>query len=91
MALIVQKYGGTSVGDPARIKNVASRVLETQRAGHKVVVVVSAMGHTTDELTGLAAALNPNPPPRPGGRRAAALRVAHPAGGLDDARGRREC
>ena len=54
MALIVQKYGGTSVGDPARIKNVASRVLETQRAGHKVVVVVSAMSGVTDSLIKLS-------------------------------------
>jgi aspartate kinase len=54
MALIVQKYGGTSVGDPARIKNVASRVLETQRAGHRVVVVVSAMSGVTDSLIKLS-------------------------------------
>jgi len=54
MALIVQKYGGTSVGDPARIKNVARRVLETQRAGHKVVVVVSAMSGVTDSLIKLS-------------------------------------
>jgi aspartate kinase len=54
MALIVQKYGGTSVGDPERIKNVACRVLETQQAGHKVVVVVSAMSGVTDSLIKLS-------------------------------------
>ena len=54
MALIVQKYGGTSVGDPSRIKNVASRVLETHKSGHKVVVVVSAMSGVTDSLIKLS-------------------------------------
>jgi len=50
MAVIVQKYGGTSVGNPERIRNVARRVLETQRAGNQVVVVVSAMSGVTDGL-----------------------------------------
>jgi aspartate kinase len=54
MALIVQKYGGTSVGDPARIKNVARRVLETQKSGNKVVIVVSAMSGVTDSLIKLS-------------------------------------
>jgi len=54
MALIVQKYGGTSVGDVDRIKNVARRVTEARRAGHDVVVVVSAMAGETDRLIGLA-------------------------------------
>ncbi len=54
MALIVQKFGGTSVGDPSRIKNVARRVLETQKAGNKVVVVVSAMSGVTDSLIKLS-------------------------------------
>ncbi len=54
MALIVQKYGGTSMGNPERIKNVARRVLETQSAGHKVVTVVSAMSGVTDSLIKLA-------------------------------------
>ena len=54
MALIVQKFGGTSVGDPERIKNVARRVLETQQAGNKVVVVVSAMSGVTDSLIKLS-------------------------------------
>ena len=55
MALVVQKYGGTSVGSPERIRAVARRVAETRRAGHDVVAVVSAMGDTTDDLLSLAA------------------------------------
>ncbi len=54
MALIVQKYGGTSVGDPDRIRNVARRVVETVKAGHRVAVVVSAMSGQTDRLVALA-------------------------------------
>jgi aspartate kinase len=54
MALIVQKYGGTSVGNPERIQNVARRVLATQQAGNSVVVVVSAMSGVTDGLIKLA-------------------------------------
>src|SRR3954469_10094151 len=54
MALIVQKYGGTSVGDPERIKNVARRLMETQRAGNRVVAVISAMAGVTDNLIKLA-------------------------------------
>jgi aspartate kinase len=54
MALIVQKYGGTSVGDVDRIKNVARRVTEARAAGHDVIVVVSAMAGETDRLIGLA-------------------------------------
>lgn len=54
MALIVQKYGGTSVGSPERIQNVARRILETQRAGNQVVAVVSAMSGVTDKLIRLA-------------------------------------
>ena len=54
MALIVQKYGGTSVGSPERILNVARRVIETQAQGHRVVVVVSAMSGVTDNLIKLA-------------------------------------
>lgn len=61
MALVVQKYGGTSVGDAQRIKNVARRVVETRAAGHDVVVVVSAMGHSTDELLRLASEISPAP------------------------------
>jgi aspartate kinase len=54
MGLIVQKFGGTSVGDPERIRRVAQRVAGEKRGGREVVVVVSAMGHTTDELLELA-------------------------------------
>ena len=55
MALIVQKYGGSSVADAEKIKNVARRIVKTREAGNQVVVVVSAMGDTTDDLikTGL--------------------------------------
>jgi aspartate kinase len=61
MALIVQKYGGTSVGNPERIKNVAKRVLETQQAGNQVVAVVSAMSGVTDSLIKLAKEVHPEP------------------------------
>ncbi|MDH5519857.1 MAG: aspartate kinase, partial [Acidimicrobiia bacterium] len=61
---IVQKYGGTSVGSPERIARVADRVVATRHAGHDVVVVVSAMGHTTDELISLANAVSPAPAAR---------------------------
>ena len=54
MALIVQKYGGSSVADAESIKRVAKRIVDTRRAGHEVVVAVSAMGDTTDELLDLA-------------------------------------
>jgi aspartate kinase len=54
VSLVVQKYGGTSVADPDRIKAVADHIVETHRAGHQVVVVVSAMGKTTDDLERLA-------------------------------------
>ena len=62
--LVVQKYGGTSVASPERISAVADRICATKNAGHDVVVVVSAMGKTTDELIGLASAVNPDPPAR---------------------------
>jgi len=61
MALIVQKYGGTSVGSVDRIRNVARRVLDTHRAGNQVVVVVSAMAGETDRLLDLASELSPRP------------------------------
>ena len=61
MALIVQKYGGTSVADPIRIKRVAERVVAAADAGQRVCVVVSAMGHTTDQLVELAAQISPAP------------------------------
>lgn len=62
--LIVQKYGGTSVGSPERISRVADRVVATRNGGNDVVVVVSAMGKTTDDLIELATAVNPHPPAR---------------------------
>ncbi|MCL8206576.1 MAG: aspartate kinase [Actinomycetia bacterium] len=64
MSIVVQKFGGTSVADVERIKRVAGRVAATVRAGHQVVVVVSAMGHTTDELVDLAAAISSRPDPQ---------------------------
>lgn len=62
--IIVQKYGGTSVGDPAKIKNVANRIKSYFDEGHNIAVVVSAMGHTTDELVDLAKKITDNPPKR---------------------------
>ncbi|MGI8694072.1 MAG: aspartate kinase [Geodermatophilaceae bacterium] len=64
MALVVQKYGGSSVADAERIKRVAERIVTTRRAGNSVVVVVSAMGDTTDELRDLAKQVSPLPPGR---------------------------
>ena len=64
MALIVQKYGGSSLESAERIRAVAKRIVDTQKAGNDVVVVCSAMGDTTDELLDLAAQVNPTPPPR---------------------------
>ncbi|CAH0221683.1 Aspartokinase [Microbacterium oxydans] len=64
MALIVQKYGGSSVANAESIKRVAKRVVDTRRAGHDVVVAVSAMGDTTDELLDLANEVAPIPAPR---------------------------
>src|SRR5512137_158510 len=64
MALIVQKYGGTSVGTTERIKNVARRVARFRRQGHQLVVVVSAMAGETNRLLALAKELSPNPNPR---------------------------
>jgi aspartate kinase len=64
MALIVQKYGGTSVGSIARIRDVARRVARFHREGHQLVVVVSAMAGETNRLLGLARELSPNPDPR---------------------------
>lgn len=61
MSLIVQKFGGSSVSDATGIKRVARRVADTQKAGNQVVVVVSAMGDTTDELLDLAAEVSSNP------------------------------
>ncbi|WIK64003.1 aspartate kinase [Gleimia hominis] len=64
MALIVQKYGGSSVSDARAMLRVAERIVDARKAGHNVVVVVSAMGDTTDDLLDLASQLNPDPPMR---------------------------
>jgi aspartate kinase len=64
VALIVQKYGGSSVADADGIKRVAKRIVATAKAGNQVVVVVSAMGDTTDELIDLAGQISPQPPAR---------------------------
>jgi aspartate kinase len=61
LTIVVQKYGGSSVGDVERIQRVAARVADTRAQGHQVVVVVSAMGDTTDELLGLARKVSPDP------------------------------
>ena len=61
MSIVVQKYGGSSVADVSRIRQVADRVMRTRREGHDVCVVVSAMGDTTDDLLGLAKQISPNP------------------------------
>ena len=72
MALVVQKYGGSSVQDADRIKRVAERIVRTHKEGNDVVVVVSAMGDTTDELLDLAEQVTTRP-------RAAAARDGHAA------------
>ncbi|MGN6090087.1 MAG: aspartate kinase [Actinomycetes bacterium] len=64
MGLVVQKYGGSSVADAEAIKRVAQRIVATRKAGNDVVVVVSAMGDTTDELIDLAEQVSPLPPAR---------------------------
>ena len=64
MTLVVQKYGGSSVGDAERIKRVAERIVATRKSGADVVVAVSAMGDTTDELVDLAHQVSPLPPGR---------------------------
>jgi aspartate kinase len=61
MSIVVQKYGGSSVADVSKMKRVAERVMATRRAGHDVVVVVSAMGDTTDDLLALAKEVSSNP------------------------------
>ena len=64
MALVVQKYGGSSLESAERIRRVAERIVATKKQGHDVVVVCSAMGDTTDDLLDLAAQVNPVPPAR---------------------------
>ena len=85
MALIVQKYGGTSVGTVERIQAVAEKVAGFHKRGDQVVVVVSAMGNTTNELLELASSVSPNPPRRELDMlvTVGALRVAARAGLLD--------
>src|SRR5437899_7200997 len=61
MPIVVQKYGGSSVADVTRLRQVAERVTRTHHGGHDVVVVVSAMGDTTDDLLALAKQVSPNP------------------------------
>ena len=61
MAVIVQKYGGSSVADVDKLRRVAERVMRTRAQGHSVVVVVSAMGDTTDDLLAMAKKVSPNP------------------------------
>ena len=61
MGLIVQKFGGSSVADAEGLKRVANRIVATKKSGHQVVVVVSAMGDTTDELIDLANQVSPLP------------------------------
>ncbi|MDF1605240.1 aspartate kinase [Nocardioides sp. YIM 152315] len=64
MGIVVQKYGGSSVADPAAIKRVARRIVDAKKAGHDVVIAVSAMGDTTDDLIEKAQAVSPAPPAR---------------------------
>jgi aspartate kinase len=64
MAVIVQKYGGSSLANADKIRNVARRIAAAKEEGNKVVAVVSAMGDTTDDLLALAAQINPRPEPR---------------------------
>lgn len=64
MAVIVQKYGGTSVGSPERIRAVAERIVAAKEAGNSMIAVVSAMGDVTDDLVSLAGQINPEPPER---------------------------
>ena len=64
MSLIVQKFGGTSLADPENIHRAARRAIRAKLEGRRVVLVVSAMGHATDELLGLAQAITSDPPKR---------------------------
>ncbi len=64
MALIVQKFGGTSVGTTERIKSIAGRIAACEGAGHQLVVVVAAMSGETNRLVALAKEIQPDPDPR---------------------------
>ena len=62
MALLVKKFGGTSVGSINKIKNIAKNISKSKDAGHDIVIVVSAMGQSTDDLNNLAYSLSKTPP-----------------------------
>ena len=64
MSLVVMKFGGSSVGNVERMKRVAERIVEAKRSGRRCVVVVSAMGDTTDDLIDMSRELNGSPPAR---------------------------
>src|SRR5215218_8029647 len=64
LTTVVMKFGGSSVADPDKLKRVAARLVAAREAGHRVVGVLSAMGHTTDELLDLAHQVSPTPHPR---------------------------
>src|SRR5687767_8558487 len=64
LGTVVMKFGGTSVGDPDKLRRVAARLVAAREEGHRVVGVLSAMGHTTDELLALAHQVSPTPHPR---------------------------
>ena len=64
MAILVKKFGGTSVGDINRIQSVAQKIALSKNEGNDLIVVVSAMGNTTNNLTNLAKAISSNPPKR---------------------------
>ena len=85
MGVVVQKYGGSSVADAEGVKRVAQRIVDAKRAGHEVVVVVSAMGDTTDELLDLAEQVSPMPAAARA-RHAADRRRAHLDGAAGDGR-----
>ncbi len=67
MALLVKKFGGTSVGSIDKIKNIAKNISKSKDAGHDIVIVVSAMGHSTDDLNNLAYSISKTPPQKRAG------------------------
>ena len=91
MGLVVQKYGGSSVADADSVKRVAARIVETKKAGNDVVVIVSAMGDTTDDLIDLAERVSPKPAAREldmlltAGERMSAALLACPSPSSEDA------
>ena len=64
MALLIKKFGGTSVGDVDKLKNIAKNIIKSKESGNDIVIVVSAMGHSTDHLNNLAESVSKNPPKR---------------------------